>query len=94
MNFGRSARRLGHVLRILETDSLALERFSRDRVDVYTLYDRFAEGREGVENVFEYVPQEPYTRVKEGRDQIEDAEAAGAVRSWRTERANLAWRSV
>lgn len=28
------------------------------------LYDLFAEGRE-VEDVFEYVPQEPYTPVKE-----------------------------
>ncbi|OAQ52522.1 acetyltransferase [Natrinema mahii] len=61
----------------LETDALVLEQFREERVDVFELYDRFAEGSEGTEDVFEYVPQEPYTSVKAARDPLIEAE-----RSW------------
>ncbi|WP_089784782.1 GNAT family N-acetyltransferase [Natronobacterium haloterrestre] len=60
---------------LLETDSLVLERFCRDRVNVTELYDLFREAREDVADVFEYVPQEPYATVKEVHDQLTDAEA-------------------
>jgi RimJ/RimL family protein N-acetyltransferase len=60
----------------LETDALVLEQFCEARVDVRELYDRFAEGGDGVADVFEYVPQEPYTSVKDARDQLADAAAS------------------
>lgn len=60
----------------LETDALVLARFCEDRVDVFDLYDLFAEGRPGAEGVFEYVPQEPYASVDEARRQLVEAEAS------------------
>lgn len=58
----------------LETDSLVLERFGPDHVDVFELYDLFAETRENVADVFEYVPQEPYATVKDAHEKLSDAE--------------------
>lgn len=60
----------------IETDSLVLERFCEERVDVFELYDRFSHRRDDVAAVFEYVPQEPYASVKDARDRLADAEAA------------------
>ncbi|RQH03517.1 GNAT family N-acetyltransferase [Natrarchaeobius oligotrophus] len=60
----------------LETDALVLEQFCEERVDVFELYARFARGGEGVDDVFEYVPQEPYASVKEARDQLVEAQAS------------------
>jgi RimJ/RimL family protein N-acetyltransferase len=60
----------------LETDCLVLNQFCEEQVDVFELHDLFTEGREGVEDVFEYVPQEPYTSVKEARDQLVEAETS------------------
>ena len=57
----------------LETENLVLDQFCDEQVDVFELYDLFAEAREGVEDVFEYVPQEPYGSVKEARDQLVEA---------------------
>ncbi|AFZ72197.1 GNAT family N-acetyltransferase [Natronobacterium gregoryi] len=59
----------------LETDSLVLQQFGRDHVDVFELYDLFAESREDVADVFEYVPQEPYATVKEAHEQLTEAES-------------------
>ena len=60
----------------LETDALVLNQLCEEQVDVFDLYDLFAEGGEGTEDVFEYVPQEPYTSVKEARDQLVEAETS------------------
>ena len=57
----------------LETENLVLVQFCDEQVDVFELYDLLAEGREGVEDVFEYVPQESYGSVKEARDQLVEA---------------------
>ncbi|EMA38588.1 GNAT family N-acetyltransferase [Halobiforma nitratireducens] len=59
----------------LETDSLVLEQFGPDHVDVYELYHLFAETREDVADAFEYVPQEPYATVKEAHEQLLEAES-------------------
>lgn len=58
----------------LETETLVLDPL-RD-ADVFDLYDLFAEGRAGAADVFEYVPQEPYTSVKDARDQLAEADTA------------------
>lgn len=60
----------------LETASLDLTQFCEEEVDVFELYDLFAEGREGVEDVFEFVPQTPYTSVKDAHDQLVEAETS------------------
>lgn len=60
----------------IEMDSLNLKQFCEMYVDVFDLYDLFSEKREGVADVFKYVPQEPYTSVKEARDQLDKAEGA------------------
>jgi len=60
----------------VETDSLTLTKLCETNVDVLDLYDRFAEGQEGVADVFEYVPQEPYASVKEAQDRLDRAETA------------------
>ena len=57
----------------LETENLVLDRFCQGQVDVFELYGLFAKGREGVKDVFEYVPQEPYGSAKEARDQLVEA---------------------
>ncbi len=60
----------------IETDSLTLNPLREEYVDVFDLYDLFGEESEGIADVFEYVPQEPYTSVKEARDQLVEAETA------------------
>lgn len=60
----------------IETDSLTLNPFHEAYVDLFDLYDLFAEESEGVADVFEYVPQEPYTSVKDARDRLSKAETA------------------
>lgn len=60
----------------LETDTLVFKRFCERQVDVFDLYDLFAEDADGVEDVFRYVPQEPFTSVKEARDQLVEAESS------------------
>lgn len=60
----------------IETDSLTLNPLREEYVDVFDLYDLFAAKSEGVAGVFEYVPQEPYTSVKEARDQLVEVETA------------------
>lgn len=57
----------------VETDPLTLIQLCRERVDVFDPYELFAERREGVEAVFEYVPQEPYAPVQDARDQLVEA---------------------
>ena len=64
----------------IETDSLDLRQLSPDTVDVFELYELFAAGSEGVEAVFEYVPQEPYETVKDARGRLEKAESRWANR--------------
>ena len=59
----------------IETDSLYLSQLCEEHVDVFDLYDLFAEGREGVADVFEYVPQEPYMSIKDAHDQLVEAES-------------------
>lgn len=60
----------------IETDSLVLNQLCEKDVDTFDLYDLFAEGHESAIEVFEYVPQEPYSTVKEARDQLVKAETA------------------
>lgn len=60
----------------IETDSLTLARFCESSVGVFVLYDLFSDDNEGIDDIFEYVPQEPYSSVKEARDQLEKAETA------------------
>ncbi len=60
----------------IDTNSLSLHQLCEAHVDVFELYDLFAEKKEGVEDVFEYVPQEPYTSVKDAADRLEKAETA------------------
>ncbi|SDL04896.1 GNAT family N-acetyltransferase [Natronorubrum texcoconense] len=60
----------------IETDSLTLNPLREEYVDVFDLYDLFGEESDGVADVFEYVPQEPYASVKEARDQLIKAETA------------------
>jgi RimJ/RimL family protein N-acetyltransferase len=65
----------------VETDRLLLERLCAENVDALALYDCFAAGLAD-EEVFEYVPQEPWQTPKEARDRIADAEER-----WREGRA-------
>ncbi|WP_254864187.1 GNAT family N-acetyltransferase [Halovivax gelatinilyticus] len=59
----------------IETDRLRLERFCHETVDVFELYEAFAARHaEGVDEVFEYVPQSPYATTKDAADAIDDAE--------------------
>lgn len=60
----------------LDTDGLILKQFCEEQVDIFELYTLFAKDAEGVEDVFSYVPQEPYRSVKEARDQLVEAETA------------------
>jgi len=62
----------------IETESLVLRRLSTDNVDVFDLYDLFAAGTEGVEEVFEHVLQEPYDTVKAASERLEKAESRWA----------------
>ena len=57
----------------VETDRLLLERLCHENVDTFALYDCFAAGV-AAEEVFEYVPQDPWQTPKEARERIEDAE--------------------
>lgn len=56
-----------------ETDRLVLERLCHETVDAFALYDRFGNGA-AAEEVFEHVPQDPYSTVKTAHDRIDDAE--------------------
>ncbi|AGB17412.1 acetyltransferase, ribosomal protein N-acetylase [Halovivax ruber XH-70] len=57
------------------TDRLRLERFCHETVDVRELYECFAVGYgEGVDEVFEHVPQSPYRTLKDAQEMIDDAE--------------------
>lgn len=59
----------------LETERLQLERLCHENVDVRALYECFANGHgEGLEEVFEYVPQTPYQTLHDAHEQIEAAE--------------------
>lgn len=60
----------------IETDSLVLNQFCEEKVDVFSLYELFAEESKDATDVFKYVPQDPYTSVKEARDQLVKAETA------------------
>ena len=62
----------------IETDSLDLRQLSTSEVDVFELYELFAAGSDGVEEVFEYVPQEPYDTVKDASERLEKAESRWA----------------
>lgn len=57
----------------IETDRLRLERLCHETVDVFELYECFAAG-DDLEDVFEYVPQNPYRTVQEACEQIDEAE--------------------
>lgn len=57
----------------VETDRLRLERLCHENVDTLDLYECFAAGSAD-EEVFEYVPQEPWHAPKEAHDCIEEAE--------------------
>jgi len=57
----------------VETDRLVLERLCRETVDPLALYDCFAADRVADE-LFEYVPQEPWHTPKAAHDRIEEAE--------------------
>jgi len=57
----------------IETDSLTLEQLSEAHVDVFELYELFEAGGDDVDDVFEYVPQEPYATVKDARERLEKA---------------------
>jgi RimJ/RimL family protein N-acetyltransferase len=57
----------------IETDSLTLEQLSEAHVDVFELYELFEAGGDDVDDVFEYVPQEPYATVKDARECLEKA---------------------
>ena len=65
----------------VETDRLLLERLCHENVDALDLYECFAAGIAD-EEVFEYVPQEPWHTPKEAHDRIEAAEER-----WRESRA-------
>ena len=60
----------------IETDSLVLKPLTETAVDPFELYDLLAARRADVTEVFEYVPQNPYSTVKEARDQLLKAESA------------------
>lgn len=62
--------------RTLETDALILTQFCETQVDLFDLYDLFTEERDGTADVFEYVPQEPYSSVKDAYDQLIEAEGS------------------
>jgi len=59
----------------VETDRLILRQLSVEHVDAFELYDLFSHRREAVDEVFEYVPQQPYDSVKEAQEWIERAES-------------------
>ncbi len=61
----------------VETDSLVLRRLSPEYVDVFELYDLYRADADGVEDVFEHVPMEPYTTVEDARDWL-----TGAREEW------------
>lgn len=60
----------------IETDSLALNQLCEAHVDVFDFRDLFAEGREEVTDVFDYVPEEPGKSAKDAHDQLVEAETA------------------
>lgn len=67
----------------IETDSLVLSPLHPAHIDIFDLYDLFAEGTQNSQGVFEYVPQEPFTTVKDaqewltvGKREWEDRESA------------------
>ena len=62
----------------VETDSLDLRQLATSEVDVFELYELFAARTDGVEGVFEYVPQEPYDTVNDASERIEKAESRWA----------------
>lgn len=59
----------------LETESLTIKQFCEDHVDIFELYDLFEADADGVEDVLEYVPQEPYQTPKEAAEDLAEAEA-------------------
>jgi len=62
----------------VETASLELRQLCTSEVDVFELYDLFAAGSDGVEEVFESVPQEPYDTVRDASERLEKAESRWA----------------
>ncbi|WP_247003819.1 GNAT family N-acetyltransferase [Halosolutus gelatinilyticus] len=65
----------------IETDRLRLERLCHENADVFELYDCFADRHgDGLDEVFEYVPQTPYQTVMDAREQIANAEERWAER--------------
>jgi RimJ/RimL family protein N-acetyltransferase len=61
--------------REIETERLDLRKFCGDEVEVFELYDLFAARNQNIDDVFEYVPREPYSTVTDARDQLDTAEA-------------------
>lgn len=59
----------------LQTDSLTLRQFCDREVDVFELYDLFAAGQGSVEDVFEFLSQDPYRTPREAAEDIRDAES-------------------
>jgi ribosomal-protein-alanine N-acetyltransferase len=62
----------------VETERLTLRQLSTEYVDAFELYDLFSHRRDDVDDVFAYVPQEPYTSIKEAQEWIERAETEWA----------------
>ena len=59
----------------VETDSLDLIQMSLANVDVFGLYDLFGKESKGTEDVFEYIPQEPFTTIKDAQEWLAVAES-------------------
>lgn len=57
----------------IETESVILTQLSLDDVDVFELYDIFGEGSEKARDVFEYIPQEPFSTVKNAHELLTQA---------------------
>lgn len=57
----------------IETDRLLLERMDCEHVDVFEYYEAFR-AESAAEEVFEYIPQEPFRTVEEARDNLVKAE--------------------
>ncbi len=61
----------------VRTDSLRLAPLSPDTVDVFEFYDLFAASAEATQDVYEFLPMEPFGTPKDARDLLE-----GAVAEW------------
>ncbi len=57
----------------VETERLHLERISHDTIDVYGLYELYADG-DDTEEMFEYWDSSPHETVKETYEYVDEAE--------------------